>query len=111
MQALTSRRERRRGTAALVGLLPLAMASAQGQTATDAPPGVEDSAAAGLETILVTAQRRAETLQDVGMAVAVLDADTLLDAGVTDAMQLQTVVPSLTYVATICAALAHGSPR
>jgi iron complex outermembrane receptor protein len=102
MQALRSRRRRRRSTAALVGLLPLAMASAYGQTATDSPSNVEqaDTAAAALETILVTAQRRSENLQDVGMAVAVLDADTLLDAGVTDAMQLQTVVPSLTYVAT-----------
>jgi iron complex outermembrane receptor protein len=102
MQAPTSRRKRRRSTAALVGLLPLAMASALGQTATDAPRGGETagSAAAALETVIVTAQRRAENPQDVGMAVSVFDADTLLAAGVTDAMQLQTVVPSLTYVAT-----------
>jgi iron complex outermembrane receptor protein len=102
MQAPMGRRRRRRSIAALVGLLPLAVASAQGQTSNDASRDVEaaGSASAALDTVVVTAQRRAENLQDVGMAVTVFDADTLLAAGVTDAMQLQTVVPSLTYVAT-----------
>src|SRR5688572_7076754 len=54
----------------------------------------------GLETIVVTAQKRAEDLQDVAMSIGVYDGGALLDAGVTDAMELQTVVPSLTYVAT-----------
>ena len=53
-----------------------------------------------LDTIVVTAQKRAENIQDIGMAVAAFDGRTLADSGVTDAMQLQTVVPSLTYVAT-----------
>ena len=55
---------------------------------------------AGLDTIVVTAQRRSENVQDVAMAVAVFGGNDLLEAGVTDAMQLQTVVPSLTYVTT-----------
>ena len=63
-------------------------------------PAAPAASSSGLETILVTAQKRAENLQDVGMAMAVFSGDTLLDAGVMDAMQLQTVVPSLTYVAT-----------
>jgi iron complex outermembrane receptor protein len=95
MQAPTSRRQRRRIAVAVVGLLPVAIASGQGRTATET--GAE---AAALDTVVVTAQRRAENLQDVGMAVTVFDANTLVAAGVTDAMQLQTVVPSLTYVAT-----------
>jgi iron complex outermembrane receptor protein len=67
------------------------------------PAGAADppaTPALALDTVLVTAQRRPEDLEDVGMAIAAFDADGLLAAGVTDAMQLQTVVPSLTYLAT-----------
>ena len=70
-------------------------AAAQSQAPTFTEPRRE-----GLETIVVTAQKRSEDLQEVAMAVAVFDGGSLIDAGVTDAMQLQTVVPSLTYVAT-----------
>ena len=55
---------------------------------------------AGLETIVVTAQKRPEDLQDVAMAVSVFGGDALVDGGIADAMQLQMVVPSLTYGAT-----------
>jgi iron complex outermembrane recepter protein len=72
----------------------------EAQPPNTAPPPASDASRIGLETIVVTAQKRAEDLQDVAMAVAAFDGDALLDAGVTDAMQLQTVVPSLTYVAT-----------
>src|SRR5262245_39027972 len=63
-------------------------------------PPTESGSSHGLEAIVVTAQKRSEDVQDVAMAVAAFDADALRDAGVTDAMQLQTVVPSLTYNAT-----------
>ncbi|HZF31808.1 MAG TPA: TonB-dependent receptor, partial [Gammaproteobacteria bacterium] len=82
-------------------------------TAVAAAPGVAHAAEApnaaapasapdggGLDTIVVTAQKRTENLQDVPIAVAVFGGDALLESGVTDAMQLQTVVPSLTYAAT-----------
>jgi iron complex outermembrane receptor protein len=69
--------------------------------AAEAPePTAPDSSRANLETIVVTAQKRAQNLEDVGMAVAVFSGDALLEAGVTDAMQLQTVVPSLVFVST-----------
>lgn len=55
---------------------------------------------AALDTILVTAQKRSENLEDVPFAVAAFDGGALLDSQVTDAMRLQTVVPSLTYAAT-----------
>lgn len=55
---------------------------------------------ATLDTVLVTAQKRSENLQDVPFAVAAFDGDALLESQVTDAMGLQTVVPSLTYAAT-----------
>jgi iron complex outermembrane receptor protein len=70
------------------------------ETPDDAPPIESDANPDSSETIVVTAQRRSETLQNVALAVAAFDGDALLDIGVTDAMQLQTVVPSLTYLAT-----------
>src|SRR5688500_10358749 len=91
------------------GRTPLAVArlataaghvAAVGSAAQAPPPAASEPTRAALETIVVTAQKRSEDLQDVAMAVAVFDGSALLDAGVTDAMQLQTVVPSLTYVAT-----------
>jgi iron complex outermembrane receptor protein len=85
------------GTLAL-SLLPAATTHAQG-TGT-LPAAAEETDRAGLETIVVTAQKRAEDVQDVAMAVAAFDGRSLTNAGVTDALQLQTVVPSLTYVAT-----------
>jgi len=59
-----------------------------------------DNSRAGLDTIVVTAQKRSENVQDVAMAVAAFDGDALIDAGVLDALELQAVVPSLTYNAT-----------
>ena len=73
-------------------------ASAEQPEAAPAAPAVEDDSA--LTTIVVTAQRRAENLQDVAMAVAAFDGDALAEAGITDARHLQNVVPSLTYLAT-----------
>jgi iron complex outermembrane receptor protein len=76
---------------------PVATARAAAQ---EPPSGVSEPRRTAHETIVVTAQKRSEDPQDVGMAVAAFDGGALRDAGVTDAMQLQTVVPSLTYVAT-----------
>jgi iron complex outermembrane receptor protein len=67
-------------------------------------PGTAERAAGAprpeLETIIVTAQKRSENQQDVSIAVAAFSDDALAAAGVSNAMQLQTVVPSLVYVAT-----------
>ena len=86
----------------LSALLPAAVALALAPRlgAAQTPPAENRSSRPALETIVVTAQKRSEDVQDVAMAVAAFDGDALLDAGVTDAMQLQTVVPSLTYNAT-----------
>jgi iron complex outermembrane receptor protein len=87
-------------TPAIILVVTAAGHSRAGGVAAQAPASAGDQSRPALETIVVTAQKRSEDLQDVGMAVAVFDGGALLDAGVTDAMQLQTVVPSLTYVAT-----------
>ena len=81
-----------------------APALAPGADAAQPPEAAASSASApdgaGLDTIVVTAQKRSENLQDVPFAVAVFGGDALLESGVTDAMRLQNVVPSLTYAAT-----------
>lgn len=46
--------------------------------------------------IIVTAQRRAESLNDVGMAVQAVDAETLQNLRVTDVRDLTAVAPSFT---------------
>ena len=66
----------------------------------DAIPETDTTETTTLSTIVVTAQKRSENLQDVAMAVSAFDGAALREVGVTDALQLQTVVPSLTYVTT-----------
>jgi len=83
---------------ALVSALPILGVAAETPDAESSTP--TDRRAVGLDTIVVTAQKHLENVQDVAMAVAAFSDDELLEAGVTDAMQLQTIVPSLTYVAT-----------
>lgn len=48
-----------------------------------------------IEEILVTATKRAQTLQDTPVAVTVTDAETIERANIDDALDLQSVVPSL----------------
>lgn len=86
----------------LSALLPAAIALALAPRLGAAQTPAIDSgpSRAALETIVVTAQKRSEDVQDVAMAVAAFDGDSLVNAGVLDAMELQTVVPSLTYNAT-----------
>ncbi len=47
------------------------------------------------EVITVTAQKREQTLQEVPIAVSVVQAETLENAQIVDALDLQSVVPSL----------------
>lgn len=48
------------------------------------------------DEIIVTAQRRAESINDVGMAVQAFEADTLQDLRITSVRDLTTVAPSFT---------------
>lgn len=50
-----------------------------------------------LEEVVVTAQKRAESLQDVPVAVSAFQGDDLENFGVTDTMALQLVTPSLVF--------------
>jgi iron complex outermembrane receptor protein len=85
---------------AIIAALVVPMLLAAAARARAQAPTQTETRRDGVDTLVVTAQRRSESLQDVALAVAAFDGDELLDAGVADAMQLQTVVPSLTYVAT-----------
>src|SRR5688572_13446313 len=75
-------------------------ASAEQPETAPAGPAAADADASALTTVVVTAQRRAQNLQDVPMAVAAFDGDALAEVGITGARQLENVVPSLTYLAT-----------
>jgi outer membrane receptor protein involved in Fe transport len=54
-------------------------------------PGDSD----GLEAVVVTAQRKQESLQNVGIAISVLSGDRLLEKNVVTVNDLQNAVPSL----------------
>jgi iron complex outermembrane receptor protein len=57
---------------------------------------VHASAEAVLEEVIVTATKRAESLQDVPVAVTAFTADTIQEAGISDASDLAIMTPSLT---------------
>ncbi len=50
----------------------------------------------GLAEIVVTAQRRSQSLQDIPIAISAVTADELSQRGMTDSLSLQVSVPSLT---------------
>lgn len=54
-----------------------------------------DEAASGLNVIVVTAQRREETLQDAAIAINAASGEDLITTGVADASQLNKVAPAL----------------
>jgi iron complex outermembrane recepter protein len=65
---------------------------AQATPAAPAPGAADDG---GLADIVVTAQRRAQNVQDVPIAIAAIDAATLVEAGIRDPRDLALLVPSL----------------
>lgn len=79
-------------------LLP-AVIMAMGGTALAQSPQ-EGPRFSGLEEIIVTAQRRQESLQDVPIAVVALTADALEQRGVVDTIALPEVVPSVKYTSS-----------
>ena len=63
-----------------------------------AAPGVsiaQDDSSPFIEEIVVTATKRAQTLQDIPIAVSVTSSDTIERAQIQDISDLQSVVPSL----------------
>jgi iron complex outermembrane recepter protein len=62
----------------------------------DATPAAaaQESAGAALEEVIVTAQKRAESLQDVPLSVSAVSADKLFEAGINKISDLKNYVPS-----------------
>jgi iron complex outermembrane receptor protein len=81
-------------TRALVALLPfVCLAGAKLTQAAAETPNPESPA--GLEEIIVTAQKHSEDVQSTPMAVTVLDPNSLANKGVTDLLKLNNAVPGL----------------
>lgn len=81
--------------AALASISVIAMASpANAQTSSNAAGAAEDTQY-GLADIVVTAQRRAENLQKVGIAVSAVTGDSLTKAGISQPDDLGKLVPAL----------------
>lgn len=81
-------------TTAIVAWATLAQ-PAVAQTAPAEPAATQDLPNAGLEDIVVTAQRRSENLQRAAIAVSAVTGDQLAAAGITRPSELTAIVPSL----------------
>lgn len=80
----------------LSGVTALAL-TAPGSVAVAQTAPAEEAAASAEGDIVVTAQKRAERLQDVPVAVSALSADSLAAAQVNNSGGIAALVPSLTY--------------
>ena len=62
-------------------------------------PGVAVAQSGGfaLEEVIVTAQKREQNLQDVGISVTALDQRSMQRAGITDISRLELVTPGMSY--------------
>jgi iron complex outermembrane receptor protein len=81
--------------AASVGLMALVTPSAVWAQSTTKGQSTTDNA--GLTEIIVTAQKRSESAQNVPVAITSLDAGRLSTAGITDTSELSQLTPSLNF--------------
>jgi outer membrane receptor protein involved in Fe transport len=72
----------------------IAATCAQGASAQSEPPA-RSGQSTSLEEVVVTAQRREQRAQDVGIAISVLSGDSLAQQGVVNVNQLQNNTPNL----------------
>ena len=97
--SVTEPEEQERGEAMKQGrgifarLVALVAAAASGAQA--APASAQDGPRV-LEEVVVTAQKREESLQDVGIAITALSEDRIVDAQVSNVQDLQGMAPGLT---------------
>lgn len=94
----------------LVGASFIALVSAMTAAAQSDSPASgagSDAPSEALMEIVVTAQRRAENLQDVPITVSTATGAQLAQAGVTNIMQLSTVVPGVVLDSNIGSPAAH----
>jgi iron complex outermembrane receptor protein len=70
-------------------------ATALAQTAPAPTPGATDAQTNAVDDIIVTAQKREESLQSVPVAVTAFSGDTLTDRGISDPQALVRLVPNM----------------
>ncbi len=83
---------------ALSTAMSMNTASAQTEPATVSPPTVQDTG--GIETVVVTAEKRSENVQEVGMSITAFSGDQLENRGITSMTDLAKFVPSLSILQT-----------
>src|SRR5262245_12431966 len=84
------------GTGALVLTLALSATSGSAQAADAAASTSAEGGSEGIEEVVVTANKREENLQQVPLAVSVINESSLEASGVTQFADLGRVAPSLT---------------
>lgn len=84
-------------SASIVGLTAVGSAPAFAQTAPGAASAADDQDQGGLDVIVVTAQKREQSLDDVPLSVTAASGDKLAQQGVTDVSDLAKVVPGFSY--------------
>lgn len=83
-------------TTSLISALAGPVEAAPTEASADAPAGTSGS----LEEIVVTAQKRSENINSVGMSITAVTGDQLLEKGVTNVSDLTRVEPSLQFSQT-----------
>lgn len=87
-----------------VSLLALAFSTsplyAQDAPVSAAPPPTSEATQSGIEDIVVTAQKRAQSINNVGMSIAAISGDALIERGVSTAADLVKTVPGFAYAET-----------
>jgi len=88
------RTHRRTQMAAIALIAPWIASAAQAQQAEQAPQA-EDAASEGLSEIIVTAQKRSESLQDTPLAISAINAEMIEQRGITSVAALGSAAPNL----------------
>ncbi|MDB5577573.1 MAG: TonB-dependent receptor [Bradyrhizobium sp.] len=88
-----------------VAAIMMSGSAVQAQTTAAGATTQVDQDGSGLEEIVVTAQRRAENLQDVPVAVTALTSNSLASKGISNTTDLGSVTPGLSYSTVVGSAL------
>lgn len=80
-------------------------AQVRGDVSSGAPSAASGNASAGFDDIIVTAQKRSESINDVPLAIIAVGGAELAARGVTDTAQLTKIVPSFSVLQS-----AYGQP-
>jgi outer membrane receptor protein involved in Fe transport len=85
----------------------LAMFAAQSGMAIAAEAAAAPAGAASVSEVIVTAQKRQENIQNVGMSIQAASGDRLTKLGVTDTASLQKIVPGFLFTPTYYGTLVY----